>query len=408
MRSKTESVLTEMSDTVPTGGDTTGLPVAVMTSPTFSTISRGSSGFPVACAGHTEVQRPHTVHASVSSNCFQVKSSIFTAPKLSSSVSMRFGIGFIAPLGRSRSFMYMFMGDVNMWRSLVVGRIAKNKRNATTWIPHSHWCVFCSVFTDQVSINPDKRIADERPLLEHRLVLERDARGLHEEAGQADHEERRQNERVLGLGLDANAVRARDVAADDRPRDPDQEQHAGGVGAGRIREVRVAVQELEAVGELVIDLADDRGDEEEHEAEVEARVHQTGRGIAEQRLHPHAGAVVLGPLLDVLLVRAAVVGLAALVVAHAQRREPRDDEQHRRDDEVEDDLHRLRHVDEDFALHVGVVAPMRDRGQQAAREHEEEHQHAQRKNNLMRTRSSHQRGNLLTNARTCVTQRRLT
>ena len=35
---------------------------------------------------------------------------------------MRFGIGFIAPLGRSRSLRYMFIGDVNMWRSFVVGQ----------------------------------------------------------------------------------------------------------------------------------------------------------------------------------------------------------------------------------------------------------------------------------------------
>ena len=103
-----------------------GSPVAAITSPTFSTISRGSSGLPVACAGHTDVQRPQIVHASVSKSCFHVKSSIFTAPKLSSSVSMRFGIGFIAPLGRSRSFRYMFIGDVNMWRSFVVGIITRN------------------------------------------------------------------------------------------------------------------------------------------------------------------------------------------------------------------------------------------------------------------------------------------
>src|SRR5213075_483552 len=114
MRSNMLSAPTVMSGTVPTGGDTTGEPVAVITSPTFNTISRGSSGLPVACAGHTDVQRPHTVHASVSNSCFHVKSSTFTAPKLSSSVSMRFGMGFIAPFGRSRSRRYMFIGDVNM------------------------------------------------------------------------------------------------------------------------------------------------------------------------------------------------------------------------------------------------------------------------------------------------------
>ncbi len=114
IRANTVSASTWMSGSTPTGGDTCGSPVAAITSPTFSTISRGSRGLPVLCAGHTDVQRPQIVQASVSNSCFQVKSSIFTAPKLSSSVSMRFGIGFIAPFGRGRSRRYMFIGDVNM------------------------------------------------------------------------------------------------------------------------------------------------------------------------------------------------------------------------------------------------------------------------------------------------------
>jgi hypothetical protein len=88
--------------------------VAAITSPVFSTISRGSSGLPVAWAGHTLVQRPHIVQASVSSSCFQVKSSTTEAPNVSSEVSVRFGIAFIAPFGRSRSRRYMFSGDVKM------------------------------------------------------------------------------------------------------------------------------------------------------------------------------------------------------------------------------------------------------------------------------------------------------
>ena len=104
--------------------------VAAITSPILSTISRGSSGLPVACAGHTLVQRPHIVQASVSSSCFQVKSSTTLAPNVSSDVSVRFGIGFIAPFGRSLSRRYMFSGDVNMWRSIVIGRIARNTMNA--------------------------------------------------------------------------------------------------------------------------------------------------------------------------------------------------------------------------------------------------------------------------------------
>ena len=114
--------------------------VAAITSPVFSTISRGSSGLPVAWAGHTLVQRPHIVQASVSSSCFQVKSSTTEAPNDSSSVSMRFGIAFMAPLGRSRSDRYMLSGDVKMCRSIVVGRMTRNAMNVATCAIHIAWC----------------------------------------------------------------------------------------------------------------------------------------------------------------------------------------------------------------------------------------------------------------------------
>src|SRR6056297_250278 len=114
MRSNSELALTVTSGSVPSGGLTFGVPVAAITSPDFNTISRGSSDLPVAWAGQTLVQRPHIVHASRSSSCFQVKSSTDDAPKLSSSVSIRSGIGRIAPFGRSLSFRYMLSGDVKM------------------------------------------------------------------------------------------------------------------------------------------------------------------------------------------------------------------------------------------------------------------------------------------------------
>ena len=89
----------------------------------------------MAWAGHTDVQRPHMVHASVSSSCFHEKSSITDAPNVSSSVSpsTRSGMGRMAPLGRSRWRRYMFSGDVNMWRSIVVGRMTRKATKATTW-----------------------------------------------------------------------------------------------------------------------------------------------------------------------------------------------------------------------------------------------------------------------------------
>ena len=76
-----------------------------------------------------------------------MKSSMTDAPNVSSSVSARFGIGFIAPFGRDLSRKYMLSGDVNMWRSIVTGRIARNAMNDTTWATHTHWCTVSSVLT---------------------------------------------------------------------------------------------------------------------------------------------------------------------------------------------------------------------------------------------------------------------
>src|SRR3954470_18971681 len=164
MRSNTESVAIEISFTVPSGGSTWGEPDAAMTSPTLSTISRGSSGLPVACAGQTLVHRPHIVHASVSSSCFHVKSVITDAPKLSSSVSIRLGIGFMAPFGRSLGARYMFSGLVNMWRSIVTGRIARNVRDVRTCAIHQPRCHVCSVLADHPSTSDDSG----QPTMDHR------------------------------------------------------------------------------------------------------------------------------------------------------------------------------------------------------------------------------------------------
>src|SRR6476469_7359039 len=62
IRSNTESAAIVISESCPMTGDT-GPPgcVAAITLPTLVTISRGSSGLPVACAGQTEVHRPQIV-----------------------------------------------------------------------------------------------------------------------------------------------------------------------------------------------------------------------------------------------------------------------------------------------------------------------------------------------------------
>ena len=101
------------------------------------------------------MHRPHIVQASVSSSCFHVKSSTALAPNVSSSVSVRFGIARIAPFGRSRSRRYMLSGDVNMWRSIVIGKIRRNVRNAATCTLHSASCHVSNVDGAHESMRAD-------------------------------------------------------------------------------------------------------------------------------------------------------------------------------------------------------------------------------------------------------------
>ena len=184
-----------------------------------------------------------------------------------------------------------------------------------------------------------ERVPDERPLLEVGTTDLGDAQRLGEEAGERDHEERDEDDRVLGLGLDADAVRPFEVAPGDRPDDADGEHDAGEVGRERVALVHAAVEELEVVGELVVELEHDGGDEEPQEAEVDERVHEAGGRVAQQRLHPHAGPEVLHAPVEVALGGAAVVGRAPLVVLDPLADQPRADEQHDRGGHVERPVH---------------------------------------------------------------------
>ena len=111
---------------------------------------------------------------------------------------------------------------------------------------------------------------------------------------------------VLGLGLDADAVRPLHVAAQRSPtRRRPRKTSAGGVADERVRLVRAAVEELEVLGQLVVDLEHRRDAEQHEEPEVDHRVHQPGGRVAQQRAHVDAGAEVAEAALGVLRRRAA-------------------------------------------------------------------------------------------------------
>ena len=115
----------------------------------------------------------------------------------------------------------------------------------------------------------------------------------------AEHEERAEDHRVLGLRLDADPVRPLHVATHDRPHDADEERDAGGVADGGVGAVHVAVEELRVLGQLVVDLEHRRDGEQDDEREVDEAVHEPGGGIAQQGLHVDAGPEVAEPPLGV-------------------------------------------------------------------------------------------------------------
>ncbi len=176
---------------------------------------------------------------------------------------------------------------------------------------------------------------------------------------------------MFGLRLDPDAVRALHVAAQDRPHDAAEEHEPGRVADEGVRAVDVALQELEILGHLVIDL-EHRGDgEKDEEPEVDHRVHEARGGIAQEGLHVGAGAEVLEALGGVLGGRAPLRRCAALPVLHPVGEHEAAPDDHHRDHGVERELQRTRNVDEHLAVHFVVVLPLRDLRQHAGHEREE-------------------------------------
>ena len=208
-----------------------------------------------------------------------------------------------------------------------------------------------------------ERVADEAPLLVVGSALEGDAEHLGAEAGEPDGEERAEDHGVLGLGLDADPVRPLHVAAHDRPHDAGDEDGAGRVADERVGLVGAAVEELEVLGELVVDLEHGRDAEQDQEPEVDHRVHRAGGRIAQQRAHVDAGAEVAEAALGVLHGRPPCRGRSATFpVLHAVGEPERPPGQQHRDQRVEHHLQRTGDVDEHDAVDVVLVVPVGDLG----------------------------------------------
>ncbi len=176
---------------------------------------------------------------------------------------------------------------------------------------------------------------------------------------------------MLGLGLDADAVRALDVATSDGPDDAAEEDQADGVAECHIAAVDVAVEELERRRHLVVDL-EHRGDgEESEEPEVDHRVHEAGAGITEQGLHVDACTEVLQSLWSGLRRGLALRRGTTLPVLHPVGEHDPGPHQEHGDDRVEGDLQRPRDVREHHSMDLAVALPLGDLRDDARDQREE-------------------------------------
>ena len=109
------------------------------------------------------------------------------------------------------------------------------------------------------------------------------------------------------------------------------------------------MQELGALRHLVVDLEHGRHGEQCEKPEVDHRVHQSGRGVAQQGAHVNAGTEVGQASLDVLGRGRPALGCATFPVANAIGEHDGAPHQHHRDHGVERDLQRAGNATEHFA-----------------------------------------------------------
>ncbi len=228
MREKTLSASTTIPDAVPTGGETLGSPVASMTSPTLSTISRGSSGLP---GGVRRAYRGAPAADRARVGVEELLPGEVGDLRRPEALELR--------LHEVRHRLHRALGTGLVLQEHVHGRrdhVAQHRGGQD----HQEADERGDVYPPGPPVRVAKRSAgprvdrageaptDERPLLEvgagagDRPQL-RDAEHLDREAGERDREERHQDDEVLRLRLDADPVRPLDVPTAEGPEDPDEE-----------------------------------------------------------------------------------------------------------------------------------------------------------------------------------------
>ena len=221
-----------------------------------------------------------------------------------------------------------------------------------------------------------QRVADERPDLEVGSAGEGDPGRLDGESAEPDQRQGEQDEAVLGACLGPDPPRPGSVPAQRRPGQPAEVDKGEQVQHERVALVEPALEELQVVGEDVVDLEGHRPGEQHQEAEVDGAVHETGARVAEQGAHRQPAAQLVEPPLEHA---APVVGGSPLPVAGTVGEQQHRDERRGGDHDVEDGHHQLGDVAEyDTAdlrhLDLGKRAQP-PRGQDPDRDHHSEADH---------------------------------
>ena len=106
----------------------------------------GESGVPALKAGQASWQRPHSVQASPSSNCFHVKSLSLLA-KIGSPSAVS-AVGANAPIGRSSLEKKVFSGPVSVCSKVPVGRVMSVSATVSRWKVQMPKCQLVSAVSD--------------------------------------------------------------------------------------------------------------------------------------------------------------------------------------------------------------------------------------------------------------------
>ncbi len=151
-----------------------------------------------------------------------------------------------------------------------------------------------------------QRVPHKGPGLEGGAAVHGDAGGLDQDPGDSDHKQQAEDECIFGARLAGRSRGANHIATERGQRDAGDEHQAEEIEDRRVALVDAALQELQVVGQQVVDLQGHRAQEQHQEARIDHGVDQTDVPRLQHRplreaplqlaepLPPQSGASLIG------------------------------------------------------------------------------------------------------------------